>query len=152
MDQNLVCLMRLSRAHHVALNVLDKYSLLLLLAMAVNFIDKFVCPKFYFLSSILMIFPHFGLQALAANVDTSLSHFQPMVALLCGHGKVHNQYLDENKKWISDRDPRATCTKNKLDILEYCRKVHVLMVVPFVCLVQLFLMIHFLPPIGLPKT
>src|SRR6218665_1010146 len=47
-----------------------------------------------------------------------------MVGILCGHGKYHNQYLDENKKWISDRDPRATCMKDKLEILEYCRKVY----------------------------
>lgn len=64
-----------------------------------------------------------SMQALAANMDTGLSHFQPMVAILCGHGKLQNQYLDENKKWISDPDPKATCTKDKLEILEYCRKV-----------------------------
>lgn len=56
-------------------------------------------------------------------MDTGLSHFQPMVAILCGHGKYQNQYLDENKKWISDPDPKALCTKDKLEILEYCRKV-----------------------------
>ena len=61
-------------------------------------------------------------QALAANIET-MGHFQPMVAILCGHGKFHNQYLDENKKWISDPDLRATCSKDKLEILEYCRKV-----------------------------
>ena len=60
---------------------------------------------------------------MAANIDTGLSHFQPMVAILCGHGKYHNQYLDENKRWISDPDPKAVCTKDKLEILEYCRKV-----------------------------
>ncbi len=62
---------------------------------------------------------------MAANIDTGLSHFQPMVAILCGHGKYHNQYLDENKRWISDPDPKAVCTKDKLEILEYCRKVFV---------------------------
>jgi len=46
-----------------------------------------------------------------------------MVAILCGHGKYYNQYLDENKRWISDPDPKAVCTKDKLEILEYCRKV-----------------------------
>ncbi|RWS12998.1 Beta-amyloid-like protein, partial [Dinothrombium tinctorium] len=61
-------------------------------------------------------------KALAANIDTGLSHFQPMVALLCGQGKYHNQYLDENKQWVSDADPRATCITDKLEILEYCRK------------------------------
>ncbi|KPM08836.1 secreted beta amyloid precursor protein-like protein [Sarcoptes scabiei] len=62
--------------------------------------------------------------ALAANLDSSsLGHFQPMVAILCGHGKYHNQYLSEENKWISDFDSRAVCTKNTLEILEYCRKV-----------------------------
>ena len=46
-----------------------------------------------------------------------------MVAILCGRGKYHNQYLEANKKWISDPDLQATCTKDKLEILEYCRKV-----------------------------
>lgn len=64
------------------------------------------------------------MQALAANIDTGLSHFQPMVAILCGRGKFHNQYLDENKRWISDPDPKALCTKDKLEILEFCRKVN----------------------------
>lgn len=62
-------------------------------------------------------------QALTANVDTGLTHFQPMVSLLCGHGKFQNQYLDENKRWVTDPDPKATCTRDKLEILEYCRKV-----------------------------
>lgn len=56
--------------------------------------------------------------------DLVLSHFQPMVAMLCGRGKFHNQYLDENKRWVSDPDPKAVCTKDKLEILEYCRKVY----------------------------
>ena len=46
-----------------------------------------------------------------------------MVALLCGHGKLQNQYLDENKRWVADSDPKATCTRDRLEILEYCRKV-----------------------------
>jgi len=62
-------------------------------------------------------------QAVASNSDSGLSHFQPMVSFLCGHGKYQNQYLDENKRWVSDPDPKATCTKDKLEILEYCRKV-----------------------------
>lgn len=69
-------------------------------------------------------------EALAANLDSSnsnngLGHFQPMVAILCGHGKYHNQYLnEETNKWVSDLDSRAVCTKNTLEILEYCRKVY----------------------------
>lgn len=79
---------------------------------------------FVLLSCCLTGKAHAYVEALAANIDTNLGHFQPMVAILCGHGKFHNQYLDENKKWISDPDSRATCTKDKLEILEYCRKVY----------------------------
>ena len=70
-------------------------------------------------------FTEFVFQAVAANIDTGLSHFQPMVAILCGHSKYHNQYLDENKRWVTDTDPKATCTKDKLEIMDYCRKVNI---------------------------
>ena len=64
-------------------------------------------------------------QALTANLDNDLTHFQPMIAMLCGqHGKFHNQYLNEQKQWVTDNDPAATCIKDKLEILEYCRKVY----------------------------
>lgn len=57
-------------------------------------------------------------------MDPDLGHFQPMVALLCGHGKIHNQFLTEGQRWVSDPDPKAVCTKERLEILEYCRKVY----------------------------
>lgn len=57
------------------------------------------------------------------NLDAGPNHFQPMVAVLCGHGKLLNKYLDENRRWVTDNDPKAICTKDKLEILEYCRKV-----------------------------
>lgn len=66
---------------------------------------------------------HHRPQTLTANADSGLAHFQPMVSLLCGHGKFQNQYLDENKRWVTDPDPKSTCTRDKLEILEYCRKV-----------------------------
>ncbi|GFS42822.1 APP_N domain-containing protein [Trichonephila inaurata madagascariensis] len=56
------------------------------------------------------------------NLDSGPNHFQPMVAVLCGHGKLLNKYLDENRRWVTDNDPKAVCTKDKLEILEYCRK------------------------------
>lgn len=58
------------------------------------------------------------------NLDAGPNHFQPMVAVLCGHGKLLNKYLDENRRWVTDNDPKAVCTKDKLEILEYCRKVY----------------------------
>lgn len=61
----------------------------------------------------------------AVPSSSTLSHFQPMIAIVCaGKNRYHNQYLDENKRWISDPDPKATCFKDKLEILEYCRKVY----------------------------
>ncbi|GFQ93529.1 APP_N domain-containing protein [Trichonephila clavata] len=57
------------------------------------------------------------------NLDSGPNHFQPMVAVLCGHGKLLNKYLDENRRWVTDNDPKAVCTKDKLEILEYCRKM-----------------------------
>lgn len=61
---------------------------------------------------------------MTADLNDGLTHFQPMISMLCDkHGKFHNQYLNEQKQWISDTDPTATCIKDKLEILEYCRKV-----------------------------
>ena len=76
-----------------------------------------------FMVVLILVSYHDQLKTMAANRDIGLDHFKPMVAILCGHGKFHNQYLDENKKWISDLDPQALCTKDKLEILEYCRQV-----------------------------
>lgn len=67
-----------------------------------------------------------------------------MVAILCGHGKYQNQYLDENKKWISDPDPKALCTKDKLEILEYCRKVSLLLRYSHLYLTSLYTSLCFL--------
>ncbi|KAM7315180.1 amyloid-beta-like protein isoform X2 [Ixodes scapularis] len=63
-------------------------------------------------------------ESVAGSVDPDLGHFQPMVALLCGHGRINNQYLAEGQRWVSDPDPKAVCSKDKLSILEYCRKVY----------------------------
>ncbi|XP_065288603.1 amyloid-beta-like protein [Dermacentor albipictus] len=62
--------------------------------------------------------------ASGSSVEPDVGHFQPMVALLCGHGRLSNQYLSENQRWVSDPDPKAVCTREKLSILEYCRKVY----------------------------
>merc|ERR1719239_1543687 len=52
-----------------------------------------------------------------------------MVALLCpGQGDpadllYHNKFLS-NGKWKTDTDMKATCRKDKVEILEYCKKVY----------------------------
>lgn len=53
------------------------------------------------------------------------SHFQPQVAMLCNtNHKYHNQYMDEAGHWVSDPDEKSVCTKDKMEILEYCKKVY----------------------------
>lgn len=83
--------------------------------------------KFIFIIAILLqlsTLTYCYVEALTANLDNGLTHFMPMFAMLCGHGKFHNQYLNEQKQWVTDNDPTATCIKDKLEILEYCRKVY----------------------------
>ena len=52
-----------------------------------------------------------------------------MVAMLCPEkgedaGKLfHNKFLSPTGKWQSDTDYKATCKKDKVEILEYCKKV-----------------------------
>ncbi|GAB6024271.1 hypothetical protein CHUAL_008964 [Chamberlinius hualienensis] len=83
-------------------------------------------------STILVLFIClFCLQIVFAYVEAVVgsyvpaSHFQPQVAILCnGKLKFHNQYMDEAGRWVSDPEEKASCTKDKLEILEYCRKVY----------------------------
>merc|ERR1719447_2346064 len=36
----------------------------------------------------------------------------------------HNKFLSSSGKWESDTDLKATCKKDKVEILEYCKKVY----------------------------
>merc|ERR1719412_1039321 len=36
----------------------------------------------------------------------------------------HNKFLSSSGKWESDTDMKATCKKDKVEILEYCKKVY----------------------------
>ena len=54
-----------------------------------------------------------------------------MVAMVCPNKEqggglsrlFHNQYLTSSGKWASDFDHKATCRTDKVEILEYCKKV-----------------------------
>ncbi len=53
-----------------------------------------------------------------------------MVAMICPekHGDpvtrlYHNQYVTDSGKWATDYDHKATCKTDKVEILEYCKKV-----------------------------
>ncbi|XP_022912595.1 amyloid-beta-like protein [Onthophagus taurus] len=58
-----------------------------------------------------------------------VSHFEPQVAILCDagiHGQeaYHPQYMAEQGKWTTDLTSKATCLKDKMDILDYCKKMY----------------------------
>lgn len=72
----------------------------------------------------------FLLQALqdGALGGGAVSHFEPQVAILCDagiHGQevYHPQYMTEQGRWQTDLASKATCLKDKMDILDYCKKV-----------------------------
>merc|ERR1719438_226530 len=57
-------------------------------------------------------------------------HFEPQIAMLCpekgdlANKLFHNKFLSSSGKWESDTDMKATCKKDKVEILEYCKKVY----------------------------
>jgi hypothetical protein len=53
-----------------------------------------------------------------------------MVAMICPDKQgdklsrlFHNQYMSSEGKWTTDFDHKATCRQDKVEILEYCKKV-----------------------------
>lgn len=72
-----------------------------------------------------------ALKNMAAG-ETPALHFEPQVALLCDQKtgqNYYNQYMSESGKWSSDLNSKngvvssTSCSNEKLDILEYCKKV-----------------------------
>ncbi|CAG9861162.1 unnamed protein product [Phyllotreta striolata] len=84
------------------------------------------------LSGILEETTGLGLQENAGAGSTgggAVSHFEPQVAMLCDsgmHGQeaYHPKYMTEQGEWVSDLYSKATCYKDKMDILNYCKKVY----------------------------
>jgi len=62
--------------------------------------------------------------------SASGTHFEPQVAIACSpSGKqlqspAYNRFMDERGRWVTDVDSKPICSRDKLDILEYCRKVY----------------------------
>lgn len=57
-----------------------------------------------------------------------VAHFEPQVAILCdagirGQEDYHPQYMTEQGRWQTDFTSKATCLRDKMEILEYCKKV-----------------------------
>lgn len=66
------------------------------------------------------------LQAVPGTVDLPATHFEPQVAMYCGSDKqqaYHSQYMTESGHWVTDLNNKALCLKEKVEILEYCKKV-----------------------------
>ncbi|GLH10604.1 Uncharacterized protein GBIM_15532, partial [Gryllus bimaculatus] len=76
-------------------------------------------------------------KALSGTPELPAAHFEPQVAMVCGGGsggaggagemarpQYHAQYMAESGRWVSDLATKAGCLKDKLDILEYCKKVY----------------------------
>jgi hypothetical protein len=49
---------------------------------------------------------------------------EPQISMLCDSAeKFINKRMDDSGKWITDWEFKSTCIQDKVDILEYCRKV-----------------------------
>lgn len=65
--------------------------------------------------------------AWTAKADVPASHFEPQVAMLCpskGDQTYHSQYMLESGHWTTDLNHKVSCYRDKLDILEYCKKIY----------------------------
>lgn len=66
-------------------------------------------------------------EAIPGTVDLPVAHFEPQIAVFCGSDKqqvYHSQYMTESGHWATDLNNKATCLKDKLEILDYCKKVY----------------------------
>jgi amyloid beta A4 protein len=49
---------------------------------------------------------------------------EPQVAVVCDlRNPLHPQYMDSTGKWVSDLENKSYCLKDKIEILDFCRKV-----------------------------
>ncbi|XP_059222949.1 amyloid-beta-like protein isoform X3 [Stomoxys calcitrans] len=72
-----------------------------------------------------------GLMALVAITATSQAaspRWEPQIAVLCEAGQIYQpQYLSEEGRWVTDLNKKstgATCLRDKLDLLDYCKKAY----------------------------
>lgn len=53
--------------------------------------------------------------------------WEPQIAVLCEAGQTyHPQHLSEEGRWTTDlniKTPGSTCLRDKMDLLEHCKKV-----------------------------
>ena len=96
--------------------------------MLVLLIDCLFLRLFIFVPSLFRI-NKYNVIFFQSSPPESQRH-DPMVAMVCPSKQgdpvdrlFHNQYLSSSGKWATDFDHKATCTTDKVEILEYCKKV-----------------------------
>ncbi|XP_037036396.1 amyloid-beta-like protein isoform X2 [Bradysia coprophila] len=64
----------------------------------------------------------------AAPVKAASPRWEPQIAVLCEAGQsYHPQHLSEEGRWTTDlniKTPGTTCLRDKMDLLEHCKKVY----------------------------
>lgn len=77
--------------------------------------------KFIFLFKYIYLFLYF------TSFQAASPRWEPQIAVLCEAGQVYQpQYLSEEGRWVTDLNKKstgATCLRDKLDLLDYCKKV-----------------------------
>jgi Amyloid A4 N-terminal heparin-binding len=59
-----------------------------------------------------------------STAEVPAAHFEPQVAVMCEpRATYHNQYMTEAGHWVSDPETKAICPRDKMAVLEYCKKV-----------------------------
>jgi len=80
------------------------------------------------LCAALFVAPLYALTLKGIGTDgPSPVHFEPQVAVLCdakSDTPYYSQYMSENGRWTSDTKHKVGCLKEKVDILDYCKKVY----------------------------
>lgn len=60
-------------------------------------------------------------------LQSATPRWEPQIATLCEAGQqYHPQHLSEDGRWTTDlsiKTPATTCLRDKMDLLEHCKKV-----------------------------
>jgi len=66
--------------------------------------------------------------SLVAVAQAASPRWEPQIATLCEPGQqYHPQHLSEDGRWTTDlsiKTPATTCLRDKMDLLEHCKKVY----------------------------
>ncbi|XP_065347111.1 amyloid-beta-like protein isoform X3 [Cloeon dipterum] len=61
----------------------------------------------------------------SSTSEVPAAHFEPQVAVMCEpRATYHNQYMTETGHWVSDPETKAICPRDKMAVLDYCKKVY----------------------------